>query len=388
MRPRIAILLVLSWLAGCEEPAPEPCGPGTWRPGALEIHHLDVGQADATLLVGPTGRTLLVDAGETRWDGDQGARTIAAYLRGVLGCQHLDRVLITHFHVDHAGYPGEGGLWRLVEGEGFTVGKLLHRDTSAFRGDGSGTIDRWEAYLAGAGRRLGPEVARAGAGQVDLGPGVAFRIVAVDGQGALKMGDFRAGRAPPNENDYSVAALVRFGAFDYFIGGDLSGEWSASPYGYAYHDIETVVARGLPDVDVYRVNHHGSDHSSSPAFLAQIDPEVSIVSAGAGNPFGHPRPETVQRLQETSVLYLTATHGSVIVRTDGRTYAVNADIYAARDPPRIDADGDGYFREADRDDAARSVGPLPRGGCDPVYQPCSDPGVFPPMLSSVPYEHR
>jgi hypothetical protein len=354
----------------------------------VEIHHLDLGQADSTLIVGPTGRTLLIDAGEPRWDGDSGARTIAAYLRAVLGCARLDQVLLTHFHVDHVGHPGKGGLWQLVEGEEIAVGKLLHRDTEGYRGDSGGTIDRWREYLSGAGRRLHPELAREGSGQLQLGPGVALRIVAVDGHGALRPGDFRRDRAPPNENDYSVAAVLRFGAFDYFIGGDLSGEWSASPYGYAYHDVETVVARGLPDVDVYRVDHHGSDHSSNPTLLAQLDPEVSIVSVGEGNPFGHPRPATVERLRATGVLYLTATAGTVVIRTDGHTYAVNSDIYPATDPARIDADGDGYFREADPDDAAPSVGPPPRGGCDPVYQACSVPGPFPPMVSSVPDGRR
>ena len=127
MRHWILVLLV----AGCGGPAErgETCGGGSWRPGTLEIHHLDVGQADATLIVGPTGRTLLVDAGEPRWDGDAGARTIGARLRAVLGCAHLDQVLITHFHVDHLGMPGRGGLWQLVNVQGFTVGKLLHRDS-------------------------------------------------------------------------------------------------------------------------------------------------------------------------------------------------------------------------------------------------------------------
>jgi len=379
--------LVLSLVIGCGGPAAPDCGAGAWRPGFVEIHHLDVGQADSTLVVGPTGRTLLVDAGESRWDGDDGARAIGAYLQAVLGCTHLDQVLLTHFHVDHVGYPGKGGLWQLVEGVGVTVGMLLHRDLDRYRGDGGATLERWQDYLAGAGRRLHPQVVREGRGQVQLGPGVDFRVVAVDGHGALRAGDFRLDRAPPNENDYSVAAVLRFGAFDYFIGGDLSGEWSVSPFGYAYHDVESVVARGLPDVDIYRANHHGSDHSSNPTLLGQLDPEVSIISAGEGNPFGHPRPAAVARLTATSVLYLTQG-GPVVVRTDGRTYTVGADSFTAADGARIDADGDGYFREVDPNDAAAAVGPAPRGGCDPVYQPCSDFAVFPPMVSSVPDPRR
>jgi competence protein ComEC len=383
VRATSLLLLVI----GCGAPPAEPCGPGAWRPGWLEIHHLDLGQADSTLFVGPTGRTLLFDAGEPRWDGDDGARTIAAHLRGVLGCGQLDQVLVSHFHADHLGYPGKGGLWALAEREGFTVGKLFHRDTDRYRGDSGATIDRWQDYLAGDGRRLHPQLVREGTGQLELGAGVRLRVVAVDGHGALRPGDFRADRAPPNENDYSVALLVRFGAFDYFIGGDLSGQWSTSPYGYAYHDVETAVARGLPDVDVYRVDHHGSDHSSNPTLLAQLAPEVSIVSAGEGNPFGHPRPEVVNRLTERGVLYLTRK-GHIVLRTDGSTYTINGDPFRASEPVRIDADGDGYFREADPDDGDPQVGPAPRGGCDPVYQPCSVSTAFRPMDSFVPDPRR
>jgi beta-lactamase superfamily II metal-dependent hydrolase len=393
LRPGAADDFAMRWLAivtmvsftGCERPTPDqPCAGGSWRPGTLEIHHLDVGQADATLIVGPTGRSLLVDAGEARWDGDEGARIVGAYARQVLGCARIDQALITHFHVDHVGYPGKGGFWHLVNVQGFTIGKLVHRDLDEFRGDAGSTLDRWRDYLDGDGRALHPELARPGVGQVDLGPGVVFRIVAVDGGGALRRGDFRADRSPPNENDYSVASVLRFGRFDYFLGGDLSGEWAPTTLGYAYHDVESRIAAHLPDVDVYRVNHHGSDHSSGPTLLAQLDPEVAIISTGDGNPYGHPHQAAVDRLRATAVLYLTErgdrqtalgdarVAGNVVVRTDGSTYSVNGDPYTASDPARVDADGDGYFREADPDDGAPAVGPRPRGGCDPLYQPCSD----------------
>jgi beta-lactamase superfamily II metal-dependent hydrolase len=393
------IALACLLVTACSGPPQTRCEGGSWRPRALEIHHLDLGQADATLIVGPTGRSLLIDAGETRWDGDDGARTTGAYLRGVLGCARLDQVLITHFHLDHVGYPGKGGLWHLVERQGFGVDRLLHRDVRGHRGDSGGTADRWLAYLEGEGRRLHPEVVREGMA-LDLGPGVGVRIVGADGHGGLLPGDFHLDRAPPNENDYSVALLLRFGRLDYFIGGDLSGEWSISPYGYAYHDIESLVARGLPDIDVYRADHHGSEHSSNPTLLAQLQPEVSIVSAGDGNPYGHPASATIDGLAKAGVLYLTErgaaresdrvrVAGPVVLRSlDGITYSVNGDLYTATDPPRIDADGDGYFRQADPDDSDASVVPKPRGGCDPLYQPCFDSRLFRPMDSSVPETRR
>jgi hypothetical protein len=362
----------------------DPPGSGNWQSGWLEIHHIDAGQATSTLIVGPTGRTLLVDAGEADWEADDGALIVGPYIKNVLGSSHLDYVLISHFHVDHTGYPGHGGLWHLVNLQGFTVGKLLRRDFSHYPGEGGGTLARWREYLVGDGQNLlHPEVATLGDGQIDLGPGVTVRLVAVDGNGLLAANGPVDDPAPPSENDYSVAFVLRFGLLDYFSGGDLSGETLTSDYGYSYHDIEYAVATLTKDIDVYRVSHHGSDHSSSPTFLAELQPRVNIIEVGNGNPDGHPHQAAIDRLASTGAIYLTERGnpdtnlrqgrvvGHVVLRTtDGIDYWVADDHYVAADPPRVDADGDGYFQEADPDDTSPLAVPAPRGGCDPSHQVC------------------
>jgi beta-lactamase superfamily II metal-dependent hydrolase len=393
MRAQFAFSGCLLLLAGCslvpggKLPAVsgnDPPGSGTWQPGWLEIHHIDAGQATSTLVVGPTGRSLLVDAGEADWDAVDGAWIVGPYLKNVLGSSHLDTVLVSHFHLDHTGYPGYGGLWHLVNLQGFTVGKLLHRDFSRYPGEGGGTLARWRAYLSGEGRSvLHPEVAKLGDGQIDLGPGVSVRVVAVDGNGLLLAQGPADDPAPPSENDYSVALVLRFGLLDYFTGGDLSGETLVSDFGYSYHDIEYAVAPLVRDIDVYRVSHHGSDHSSSPTFLAQMHPRVGIIEVGNDDPDGHPHQAALDRLAATGILYLTergnpntnprGAHvvGHVVLRTaDGVDYWVAGDHYVATDPARVDADGDGYFREADPDDTSPVAVPAPRGGCDPAHQAC------------------
>jgi hypothetical protein len=362
----------------------EPPGGGTWQPGWLEIHHIDAGQACSTLIVGPTGRSLLVDAGEADWQADDGALIVGPYVKNVLGSAHLDYVLISHFHLDHTGYPGYGGLWHLVNLQGFTVGKLLHRDFTHYLGEGGGTLARWRSYLASEGQSvLHPEVATLGAGQIDLGPGVTLRVVAADGNGLLLAQAPPDDLAPPSENDYSLAFVLRFGLLDYFSGGDLSGETLVSEFGYSYHDIEYAVARLAGDIDVYRVSHHGSNHSSSPTFLAELWPRVSIIEVGNDNPDGHPHQAAIDRLAATGAVYLTErgdpstdlrgarVAGHVVLRTaDGLDYWVAGGHYVATDPPRVDADGDGYFQEADLDDTSGLVVPVSRGGCDPEHQAC------------------
>jgi len=403
MAPRIVLLTWVSTVASCLPALPEAspgrgqassgaapqgtgeCGSGSWQPGWLEIHHINAGEAVSTLIVGPAGRSLLVDAGEAAWDSDDGAKTVGAYVRGVLGCARLDYVVLSHFHIDHVGYPGRGGVWHLVREQGFTVGKLLHRDLFRYAGASGDTLETWRTYLqSNEARALNPEIATVDPGQVQLGGGVAFAFVVVDSNGTLAAGDFASDLSPPDENDYSIAVLLRLGRLDYFAAGDMSGQTLVSQSGgYSYHDIETPSAAQVKDVDVYRVSHHGSSHASNSTLLAELQPRVSIVQVGDGNPNGHPAQSTVDRLLASSVLYLTE-HGApgtnlrtgkvvghVVVRTaTGLDYTVNGDPFVASDPPRKDGDGDGYFIEADPDDASAARVPAPNGGCDASYEAC------------------
>ncbi|MDD5035274.1 MAG: lamin tail domain-containing protein [Methylococcaceae bacterium] len=369
------------------------CGSGTWRKGNLEIHHINIGQGDSTLIVGPTGRSILIDAGETYWNSSQDAITEGAYIQQVLGCKSLDYVLNTHFHNDHIGYVNYGGLWHLVEIQGFTVGQMLHRDYNTYLGTTSGTFTNWKTYLEGIGKaKLHPAIAVEGTGQVNLGTGVSFNIVAVDGNHQLVPGNFSTAPTPPSENDYAIGSVLRYGKFDYWIGGDFSGEFSTSTFGYAYHDIEVTTSDEIKDVDVYRVNHHGSDHSNNPAFLDQLDPEVSIISVGNDNTYGHPRQTVVDRLLATSDVYMTehgdpntntgsaVIGGNIVVKTsNGVNYTVNGNPYVATDPVRIDNDVDGYFWGVDPDDYNFNVMPAYNGGCDLAYQKC----LVPPSLTGA-----
>ncbi len=349
----------------------------SWQVGNLEIHHINVGQGDSTLIVGPTGKSLLFDAGPSS--------AVGPYVESVLGHKNLDYVVISHFHEDHIGSVDDHtGLWNLVETQGFTVGKTLLRDYDTYLGKSSGTFDDWKTYFGGAGQTtLHPVTAVEGTSQVDLGGGVVFDILTVDGNGTIIPGNFSANSTPPSENDYSLGALISFGAFDEWLSGDLDGEYF-SESGYAYHDIELSVAPEVGDVDVYRVHHHGSDHSSSDTFVKQLDPEVSIISVGNGNAYGHPRQAVMDRLLATSVVYLTergelATNigaaivaGNVVIKTsNGTNYTVNGTAYTATEPARTDADGDGYFAEVDPDDSNPVIKPSLNGGCDPVYQVCT-----------------
>jgi beta-lactamase superfamily II metal-dependent hydrolase len=367
-------------------PGDGTCGSGSWRPGWLEIHHIDAGEAVSTLVVSPIGRSLLIDAGEAAWDRSDGAVSIGRYVRSVLGCAALDYVLLSHFHVDHTGFPGYGGVWHLAHVQGFRIGALVHRDLFHYSGAAGATLSAWRDYLnSDEAVALHPELATVGIGQILLGGGVLVAIVATDGAGVLPAGDLSAGATPPDENDYSIALVLRMGRLDYFTAGDLSGDTvQVADGGYSYHDIETRVAPLVKDIDVYRVSHHASRHASNPTLLAELRPRVSIVQVADGNSNGHPAQVTVDRLLAGSALYLTERGdpgtalgagkvvGHVVLRTaTGLDYTIGGDRFVASDPTRTDHDGDGYFQEADPDDDAAAEVPAPVGGCDLDYQSCA-----------------
>jgi beta-lactamase superfamily II metal-dependent hydrolase len=354
---------------------------GVWTPGNFEIHVFQVGQADSQLIISPTGRTLLIDVGETHYRRSQGAQSVAQKIHNVMGANfnHIDYIVATHLHADHIGYVGRGGIWGLIENHGFTVGNLIDRDAGVWNdtnqdgqpskdeivwhnaGTTSGTGWRWIGYVTDPNNaaRLNREIARVGSTtQIDLGPGVTVTVIESDANGVKMVdgttdvsGNHVGGTIPPSENDYSITLKVSFGILDYVTGGDTDGEYATSRYGYNYNDVESVIAPRIGKIEILHVNHHGSGHSSNYNYLSTLDPDVSLISCG-NNSYGHPDQGTLDRLLATNTVYLTdqgepnRNYGSAIIVYDdiviessnGVDYTVNGDSYWAPDP--VTAAGD------------------------------------------------
>ncbi len=238
----------------------------------LTIHHFDVGTGDATLLVMPNGKTLLVDAG---LDG-AASRVIAPFLRN-LEITDLDAFVLTHYDSDHM-----GGVDKLVlpQEEAILVETWFDRDEWEFLPEEKRKAKQFEEYTGAAETptQLRPEQ------RLRLDDEVTTVVVAVNGhvRGAVNKYPH-----PPNENDYSAALLVSYRGFNYFIGGDLT----------AIVEERLVREAALGDIDVYKVSHHGSETSSTPAFLALIRPEVAIISNGDHAGYNHPRQEVLGNLR-------------------------------------------------------------------------------------------
>jgi beta-lactamase superfamily II metal-dependent hydrolase len=279
----------------------------------LTIHCLDVGQGDATLIESSSGKTLLFDGGS---NGD-GNGIINPYLSSI-GVTNLTYMAASHYHADHV-----GGLDEVYSGTGV--------DSACYDRGWSYTTQTYQGYA----NAVAPKRVTIFDGQViDLGDGVTVECIAVNGNGVLSS-PFE--QPPHNENDLCVVLLVTCGEFDFVVGGDLSGYNTSS-----YDDIETSVASEMGEVEVYRVNHHGSNYSSNPTLMAALTPEASIISVGS-NSYGHPTQAAIDRVVAVgSYIYQTelgsggtippgsgrVVGGHVIIETDGVSfYTVDGDEY-------------------------------------------------------------
>lgn len=321
----------------------------------LKIIFFDLGQADG-MLVFHNGKTLLMDAGESR-DPDDADRyhVIATTLQQLTGRKHLDAFVLSHYHRDHVGNSGAGtGLWGVLA-DGVTIGTVYDRGSIIYGDAPKGDVQLdFERSMPGwlSSGKVKQHVTLKLGDKLDLGAPLQVEVVAVNGNGLFekllqdKPDDLSI--FPASENDYSVALKLTYGDFELFTGGDLTGATVHKDYKgnkEGYHDAESDTAGRVGDVEVYRVNHHGSQYSSNGCFLKVLRPEVSIISSGENN-YGHPHPKVYDPLMDLGRVYITGgaddkvrdhvmrsiVGGDVIVNveTGGRRFAVNNRDFTAK----------------------------------------------------------
>jgi competence protein ComEC len=284
--------------ASTDVPTDEPPSPPT--AGTFEVHAINVGQADATLLR-TDEETMLVDSGDWRDDGE----TVLAYLEAH-DVDRIDHLISTHAHADHIG--GHEAIIDHYETEREGIGAVYDPGVPA-------TSQTYEEYLDAVERH-----------DVTL-----FEVR--DGDEIPFEGTRTVVRNPPEPpgdslNDNSVAATVAFGNTTFLFTGD------------AERDMESRMLDAHGDAlaaDVYHAGHHGSDTSSSAEFLDAVDPEVAIVSAAHDSPYGHPHDEPLERFAERDIRAVwTATHGSIVFESDGTNISVRTQHDVTMSPLELD----------------------------------------------------
>ena len=294
-----------------------------WKPGMLEIHHLSTGRGNCTLVIGPDGTILMIDAGAqlpneqelpyyvpaypdaTKRAGEWMARYAARHLKRA-GRDRIDQLFLTHFHSDHMGaykpdLPvskyGDHQLTGVSEvAEFLPITKIVDRgfpnyDYPAPLEDAM--VRNYRAFLANFSKRgLKVEAFRAGvSSQFPLLNRPAefdnYEVRNIVANGELWTGvgeqtrksfpDLKTldAKAYPSENMCSGGVRIRYGAFDYFHGGDLC---DGSDYGEpAWRDIETAAAKVVGPVDVALASHHGYLDSTAPAVVRALRPRAFVI---------------------------------------------------------------------------------------------------------------
>jgi competence protein ComEC len=247
------------------------------EPSGLTLHFLNVGQGDAALLRTPAGRWILVDAGPVERGRDAGRRVVLPFLMRQ-GVRRLSLAVVSHAHADHMG--GIPAVLGRIPAD-LVLEPAVPVPDPAY----TSLLTLLEA------RDIRWGVARAGDSLVV--DGVVLRVLHPDtawsGWGA-------------DLNDDSAVLLVRYGAFEALLTGDLGVE------------AESLVARQAGAVELLKVGHHGSDGSSGAPFLAAIRPRVAVISVGT-NRYGHPAPGALRRLEASgAAVWRTDRDGTVTVR--------------------------------------------------------------------------
>lgn len=244
----------------------------------VEIHFIDVGQGDAALIRTAAGNVLIDTSTGSAED------QLKAYL-DLMGVKDIEYAIFTHPDEDHIG----GADMVLAN---YNVKHVILPDltvsTAAYR-----NMD--EGIKAEVGCvRISPE------------PDMTFKVGEVKFTVLAPLDD-----SYKDVNDHSVVLRMDYGETSILFTGDAEAASEKDM-------LERYGASDWLDCDILKVGHHGSETSSSEAFLKEVTPDYAVISAGEGNRYQHPRPATLDRLTALGIpYYRTDTQGNIVFSTTG-----------------------------------------------------------------------
>ena len=276
--------------------------------GKLELTVLDVGQGDSLFVVLPTGKTLLIDGGgafggfpghEQAQGSDPGEEAVSPYLWS-RGFHKIDVVALTHAHQDHL-----GGLNAILEN--FRIGQLwIGREIH------NPALAKLEALAKE--RNIPTEYETRGK---------RFSLDEVQGE-FLWPESSKADTAVSAKNNDSLVLRLKYRNRTLLLPGDAEKQAEHAMLEENSDDLHA---------DVLKVGHHGSKNSTTQEFLDAVAPTIAIISSGEDNPYGHPSPELLERLEASGARILrTDRDGAVHIVTDGDRLEISCFVACAAPP--------------------------------------------------------
>lgn len=246
----------------------------------LEVHFIDVGQGDSILMRSEKA-TILIDAGD--WKGNE----VVPYLESH-GVENIDLAIGTHEHADHIGQLDD-------------VLESFHVEEVWLPGN-EHTSQTYERVLN--------QIHEQEIVYHEPRSGETYDIEDV----VLEV--FNPTHLSGNYNDDSIVIKATYGNISFMLTGD------------AEKRAESDMLEGGGDLQatILKAGHHGSNTSSNETFVKSVNPKVAILSYGKGNSYFHPHKKTLDTFKNLDIdMYGTASHGTIIIRTDGKTYNIDTE---------------------------------------------------------------
>jgi len=249
----------------------------------LRVHYIDVGQADS-ILIQQGNQNMLIDAGNNEDD-----KLVVAYLKKQ-GVKKIDVLIGTHTDEDHI-----GGLDTVIKT--FSIGKIYMPKITTT------TKTYQDVVLAIKSKKMKVTVPKVGE---------TFRIGT--SQCVLLSPNGTKYNAP---NDYSIVTKVKYGNNSFLFMGDAEKISE-----------NQILAKKLDiKADVIKIGHHGSNTSTSSAFLSKVNPKYALITCGKGNAYAHPQQAVMTLLKSKKIpVYRTDQVGTIVATSNGKTISFDKKV--------------------------------------------------------------